>query len=260
MKVTFFEWLFNETINDEIEIRGEYWIIGNEVQFAEGDDNHQGIAIRHVYYNFEHEIQELLLHYGIEDDVREYGEINPASIERLINQVIEEVPESTVMEQLGANKEAFDILLGGGDARSYCMKYEGWIAVRSNSVELYGFNNSIKKKVGEGIQNIIYEEMDLADDEYDPENVYLDLYDNKARKSYNFTLAELLSQETNLASPVVQQTSTYNKSLPLPNDSTENTPQISKSKQSPTNINARKSGLIGPGQQLWRGTSESKIH
>ncbi len=239
---------------DSVEIRGEYWIQDGNVDFADGnigDDNHESIAIRHIFYSYSDNVVSLAeeLELETESDYEGYdGGPDIEAISGLLQMIWEHLTskgmnkqqaEKHILEKLGVNKEAFQVLWGGGDARLYVMKYEGWIAVRENNVEVYGYDEKKKKHLINGIYDILGEENIIA------ENVELSVYDYKTKKNWTTTLADLERPPTLQTN--TPATTTYNKNFIYnPKDSEENkysNPAKSKiPQQKPT----------------WRGTSESR--
>ena len=240
----------------EIKINGEYWIQAGYVNFADGDvgdANHENIAIQHVFYQYAQEIESLAQEYNIEVE-NSYGDSDPEHLMQALNNIHEFLTGQKnindkqawlmIMKELGCNKEAFDVLLGNGDARLYAMKYENWIAVRSNNVELYGYNAQKQKEIVHGIGEILDQE---GHEENDDEEVDLSIYDHKSNKSWNTTLKDL--ENFSLRPQQMPQT-IYNKPLAIANkDQGENIEQKNKSQVNPW----KEKGFD------WRGTSENQL-
>lgn len=250
------------------DIRGEYWIIDGHVDFADGDigdKNHEAIANDYIFNHFSTNVSNLAEELGIEDDTESYGEVDPEKVTTILNNIIEllmtdkgmneQGANAYVMKELQADQEAFVILMGGGDPRFYVIKHWGWIAVRSNNVEIFGYDTSRQKQIAEGIRDILYEEGGHEEPE-----IEVAIYDFKTGKSWYASLAEL--EQPHVTPNVNQQvTTTYNKSFyhgTNPKDEEENKYATqAKSGVNQLNQAAQKQGMVGPGQQLWRGTSES---
>jgi len=249
---------FREYLEDRNEIRGEYWIANGQIDFVDGDIGdvtHEGAAINHIFYNYSHNVGDLAEEFGIDaSHIENHGEPDQEAIAEVLNECFEKNPnEKFFMEKLGVNRECLHILMGGGDAVNYVMVYEQWIAVRSNNIELYGWDDQKRKYLLNGLDEIFDSE---GIEEDNPEQMDFTIFDFKTNKSRYITLADI--QSTIPVVRPVQQLMTKNHSkFNITNkDNTENTPQTNKSNPSPLNVAAQKIGMIGPGQNLWRGTSE----
>jgi hypothetical protein len=270
-----------------MEIRGEYWIEDGHVQFADGDVgdyNHEGYAIMAVVGQYQDEVVDFAEKLGIEDNKRRnYDEPNNLHTQELIVKIYEKLTERTkrpmddsqarsyIMRSIGCNKDAYDILCGSGDGRMYAMEYYGWIAVRSNNVEFYGWDQQKKKQISNGIRDIIYEEDYSASENLDPNEVELWLEDLKNNKTWSTTLAELEEPEIKHSFKTSYPNfypvnAKYNPNSKLgqlmarakdKSDREENKyVKPAKSVIKPWNVAAQKSGV---GSELWRGTSESNL-
>ena len=291
-------WL-NSHMDEEVEIRGEYWVQNGQVDFADGDvgdQNHEGIAIEHVVGKYADDVSSLaddldLSHGSISSD---YGGVDSEAVSKVLWRVYETLttgrdpddedeqkPErepmsgddadAYIVKELGCNADAYRILLGQGDARLYVMKYENWIAIRSHSVDVYGYTDQKRQEIASAVQDVIYEESNMTDDEYDPETVDIDIHDLSNNKYRSMTLAELLTPaavQTNArniddgknaygANGKLKQTST----AMFRQDTAESLPQVRKNKsvQNKWNKAAQDKGVIPPGHELWRGTSEQYV-
>lgn len=255
---TWFEW------DSPNEIRGEYWVEDGFVNFADGDvgdQNHERIAIDRVIGQFADEVNDLAEELEVEhEEVSPYGEVDQEAFQSTLQAIREKLEETMqehqadayIMQQLGCDEPAYAILMGYGEARVYVMEHLGWIAVRSNNIELFGYDGKRQKEIADSIQQILYEE--YGEDETDPSQVELSVYDHKTGKSWYATLQDLEQPEVQ-SRPTQQLTTTYNKPFTNPKDTEENkysNPQPGKI--NPWNTAARKAGL---GSELWRGTSES---
>lgn len=258
----FKEWLKLEWGNPN-DIRGEYWIIDGFIDFADGDvgdRNHEGIAIDHVVGQYTDDVSNLAEELKLPHEIDNYDEVDYEAFINTLGNIREKLEETMseqqadlyIMGELNCNEETYAMLLGFGDPRMYAMKNEGWIAIRSNNVELFGYNNRRQKEIAESVSQILYEEQGV--EESDPSQVELSIYDHKTGKSWYATLQDLEQPEVQ-SRPTQQLTTTYNKPFTNPKDTEENkysNPQPSKI--NPWNTAARKAGL---GSELWRGTSES---
>lgn len=269
-----------------MKIRGEYWIEDGHVQFADGDIgdyNHEGYAIMSVVGQYQDEIIDFAEKLRIENDKTRDGRIYEPDSEltqELMTQIYEKLTERTkrpmdssqaisyIMRTIGCNKDAYDILCGGGDGRMYAMEYYGWIAVRSNNVEFYGWDQQKKNQIANGIRDIINEEDYSASENLDPNEVELWLEDLKNKKTWETTLAELEEPEIKHSFKTAYPgfypvTSKYNPNSKLgllmrnKSDREENKyVKPAKSAIKPWNVAAQKAGV---GSELWRGTSESNL-
>jgi hypothetical protein len=235
-------------------IRGEYWIQESGVDFADGDigeRNHEGIAIEYVVSQYSDAVEELAKRLKIKNKIKnyEYAVEEVIRVLDLAKSSNRKNIESWIINQIGCDVDTYNILLGGGDAREYVMEHYGWIAVRSNNVELYGYTNDKQKQIADGIYQILDEEGIEGD--IDPTQIDLSLFDYKTSKSWYATLADLEQPEV-AARPQQQAMTTYN---PLhatffsPKDREENKyPVPQKSKENPW-----KTAL---GAEPWRVSSE----
>lgn len=253
-------------MTQEVHLRGEYWIQDGHVEFADGnvgDRNHEGIATDAVFSQYENEIVSLAKEYKIEVK-QNYGEYHHEDLINAISEVEEEMSSkglsqgyihAQVLKELGCNKEAFDILNGGGDARLYVMKYENWIAVRSNNIELYGYDETKRKYLANALPNILDDEG--VDESINSDDIEFTMHDLKTNRSSYITLQDIespvMGMRTNqglLSTKTVTPTANY--------VSDENKGIFgNKSVKNKWSAAAQKAGLIPPGHDLWRGTSES---
>jgi hypothetical protein len=250
------------------EIRGEYWIQDGQVDFADGDigdQNHEGIAISAVCHQYSDSIKSLAEDMEINvDKIDHYGEIDSEALSRVLGEIVEKLEEtenmtsqqadSHIMTHLGCNIEAYKILQGGGDGRLYAMKYLDWIAVRSNNIELYGYDESKRNYLHSGLNEIL--DSEGIDEDVPPEEIEFSLYDHKTHRSSYISMADIENPHINMSS---NQNFYTTKNPSLPNKSSEENKDQNPQKSVPNNWNltAQNVGVIGPGQSLWRGTSES---
>ena len=208
-------------------IRGEYWIQDGHVDFADGDvgdQNHEMIALNSIASDYIDEIYDYAQELGIdtenfdmydENQFATVGELLQAIHYALLEKRIDSVKISEVIiNKLNINAEIYKMLGSGGDARLYVMKHKGWIAVRSDNIELFGYDANKKKQLASGLEDIldqegIYEE--IPDDQLE-----FNLYDHKTNRSSNVTLADI--KNTNVFRPQQLPSTTYNRPLFLPKD------------------------------------------
>ena len=223
------------------KIRGEYWIQDGWVDFADGDVGdmgHEAIATNHFANKHIDEIINLAENLGVdlsnrygrfvrneEYPVSDTHDIRNKIVEAVENQQIEwDLPEGVdatdsvneyLQKYLNVDDDEYACVFGDGDARTLVMEKEGWIAVRSNNVEVYGFDNEKRGYLLRGIDDILEQEKQREADVPD-ESVELFLYDHKTKRSWDATLAEL--RNTTGFRPVTLPQTTYNKPMFVPPD------------------------------------------
>lgn len=262
-----------------MKITGEYWIEsdGNGT-YADGDEGHDAIAIRHVLYKFGDKIVDVAESRGIDtSEISNYDGYDPTEIADLIDQIVGwATPQSrslqaagkanpsadsaALMQAIGANIDAYKILRGFGNAPLYVMMYENWIAVRSMNIELYGYDERKRKILLNGLEDIFNQEGNYEEDLSDLE---FEIYDHKTNRASNLTFADIENpapvlrpqqMPTNTAGDRRFQWATSDTTENLPKKHTDSAPKVAPYKW---NAVAQKEKITGPGQELWRGTSES---
>lgn len=252
-------------MTQEIHLRGEYWIQDGHVEFADGnvsDNNHESIAIDSVFRSYENNVVSLAEEYGIEID-RNYGDYHSEDMTNAIYEIEEHLQSQGMSEQqirqhiikeLGCNNEAFEILCGGGNARLYAMKYENWIAIRQDNIELYGYDETKRRYLADGIPEILHDEG--IDDDVDAKDIEFTMHDLKTNRSNHLTLQDI-------ENPVVGMRTNQNLlSTKSPNHgmnalSDENKGMFNaKSVKNQWTTAAQQAKVIPPGHDLWRNTSE----
>jgi hypothetical protein len=237
------------------EIRGEYWINGGHVEFADGDVgdmNHEAIAGQHVLSEFVDNIQDLAKELGINRNLHRFGEIDAEEVKEALADIHEALHDKIpninqyMMQHIGCNEAAYDILWGGGDPREYVMEHEGWIAIRGMNIELFGYNEEKRKQLLWGLSEILGDEG--IEDDVPAEEIEFWLSDHKTNRSHHTTLAEL-EQPIALRSNVMVQ-SVKKVAIPTPEK-----PKVPMVKNKWTKA-AQDANIIPPGHDLWRGTSE----
>lgn len=249
------------------KIRNDYWLVGNNILDANADDlrkadkveyerwmEHKGEAINHVVSQFTDKIETLAREVGVtEDDEHEFDSFgsDPSlsfdRIEAIINKLKQKMPEAQIkafiMSKLGVNELAYEVLTLQGDAKDYVIRYDNWILIRQNNVELYGYDMQKQKVLDRGLEVIKGRER-IAVSEKD---LHLAIHDFKTGRSWYATEEDIL-HPTVLARPQQNPATTYNFStfhLTNPKDTEENkysNPQKSK-----------------VGISNWRGTSECNM-
>lgn len=255
-------------MHGEVEINGEYWIQNGSVDYADGDigdQNHESIAIQSVVHQYADEIADLAEEQGLGENIRRnfgWDDLDSEAVARVLGEIVEKIAEeknisekeadAEVMQHLGCNRDAYMILQGGGDARLYCMVYENWIAVRGHNIELYGYDETKRRYLQSGIGDIL--ESEGVDDDVPPEEIEFTLYDHKTKRSSYVSLADIENP-----APVMRTSQPLMsvKKVTPPKDSEENKyQQPSVSVKNKWTKAAQDQGVIPPGHDLWRGTSE----
>lgn len=222
------------------EIRGEYWIIDGTVEFADGDSgdkNHEMIAYEHIAHSHLHSIYNFTVSLGINVPSLssiEYSEEASGSVHDLLTvikktlfsqkdpnnpnlplfkndaEIIKHIKHGT-----GIDEEALRLLMQGVffgaslDPRVYVMKKYGWIVLRNNNVELYGYNDQKRRETIHGVEDALEQEgIEESDEE-----IELSIYDHKTKRSWDSTLSDLKSGG---ARAVTSPSTTYNKPLMVP--------------------------------------------
>lgn len=206
------------------KVRGEYWVVDGRADFADGDigdKNHEMIALDSIASDH----LDALLDYAEElgADTEEIGihdepfttasELMDAIHSALIERGVASVKVSEwIIKRLQTNMETYKLLGGGGDARLYVMKNKGWVAVRSNNIELFGYNQDKRREIISGIEDIL----DQEGVEESDEEIEFNLYDHKTGRSAYLTLADMRGE--NQMRPQTLPTTTYNRPLFVPPD------------------------------------------
>lgn len=225
------------------EITGEYWISDGWVDFADGDvgdKNHEMIAINHFASKYVDELIDLAhdLEVDLENDniyktssgrgFLRNEEYPAGDCEAIRNKIISSIenkeidwnlPEGVLVEDsvdeyiqktLKIDDEEFSCIFGNCDARQIIMKREGWIAVRNNNIELYGYNDQKRKEIINGIESILDQEgIEEADEE-----IELYIYDYKTGRSWDLPLSDPKTPVG--AKTTTIPNTTYNKPIFIP--------------------------------------------
>lgn len=245
------------------KISGEYWINNyGGIQYADGnigDMNHEMIAYQHIIEKFIGELVSFANELGISTEgIDEYEAVNdPSIISKLLDEITEKLKANNepdidkyIMRQISAHRDAYKILKERGDPTLYMMQYEGWIAVRSMNIELYGYNEKKRQSLARGIGEIMDDEgiEQLSED--------FNFYDLKTHKQTYLSLEDI-EQPQIMMRPTNNISSVGHTKFNDPSDEIENLKNKNKSLPNKWNQQAQKVKMVGPGQQLWRGTSES---
>lgn len=247
-------------------IRGEYWIVDGSVDFADGDVgdfNHESIATQHVFSKWADSVANIAEEYGIETDFDGHDGVDCYAVSDAIEEILEVLREThgdncdtVLMQELGIDQPAYLVISGYNNAAyDYVMMYEGWIALRGTNVDLYGYDQKKSKSLFDGIEEIVYEE---GIDQREAQELEFQISDHKTNKYYYITYEEITNPQPAMKMQQPVNTKGDRRFTATSRDEEENKYSIhSKSKPKPINLAAQQQGIITPGQQLWRGTSES---
>lgn len=236
------------------KIRGEYWIQDGRVDFADGDlgdQNHEMVALNHVASEHIDNLLDYAEELGVgTEEFDRYGESPWGTASEILNAIFQALLErgvasvkisESIIKRLGIKMEVYKMLGGSGDPRLYVMKNEGWIAVRSNNIELFGYDANKKRQLVQGLEDILDEEgIEEPDDQ-----IEFSVFDQKTKRSFEATLADI-KNTSSFARPQQLPNTTYNKPLFIPAD--RNSPMGSQSPKT-----------IGIQQRQAMQTSEGKI-
>jgi len=208
------------------KIRGEYWIQDGRVEFADGDvgdQNHEMVALNSIAADHLDSLMDYAEELNIDKEELGGMDDDPSqTVHHLLQAIYYTLLESGVspvkiseliIKKLGINMEVYKLLGGGGDARLYVMKHDGWIAVRSNNIELFGYDANNKKQISNGIEEIL----DQEGIEEPDEEIEFSVYDHKTNRSFDATLADIKNTNS-FARPQQLPNTTYNKPLFVPAD------------------------------------------
>jgi hypothetical protein len=249
-------------------IRGEYWINDGYADFADGDVgdmNHEGKAIQYLAGKHVDNIINIAADLGVELDHYRNEEYPSGDIEEIRKNLIDAVENKEIewdlpdgveasdsvdhylQQQLGIGDEEYSTVLGYGAASLYCMEHEGWIAVRSNNVEFYGYDENKRKEIVRGIDDVLTQELIEEPDE----QIELYLYDYKTKRSWDATLAEL--RNTSGVRPNTLPNTTYNTPFFLP---TKNIGP--KGSESPRYVDAQTRSLASTSENVHESNNPRK--
>jgi hypothetical protein len=190
-------------------IRGEYWIHGYDVEYADGDVadfNHESIATNYIAENHLEKIISLAESLEIDTSrVSQYNEYPGSLAYDLLDKIykfyLDDVDDSghsrfssyqqisnEIAKNLGIDLETLNIIHGKGNSTLYVMQHENWVAVRGNNIEYYGLNQSKLKGIAVGISEILHQE-----EIYDDQDIEFSMYDHKTKRSFDIGFKELES-------------------------------------------------------------------
>lgn len=223
------------------KIRGEYWIVDGRVDFADGDvgdQNHEMVALNSVASEHLTAIHNCATDMGLERvpsiaSMEDEPLQSAQSLLELVEEKLFSTPDpnnenlplhrdqnavrNVLAKKCGIDMETLALIMQDKtsvDPRLYVMKRGGWIAVRDNNAELFGYDQKKRKELADGLDEILEQEGIEEPDE----EVEVSVYDHKTKRSFDLTLADLRGE-----SPMRPQTlpnTTYNKPLFVPPEKT----------------------------------------
>lgn len=222
-------------------IRGEYWIVDGRVDFADGDvgdQNHEMIALNSVASEHLAAIHDCATELGLEripslasmedEPLQSAQSLLELAEERLFSMTDpgdENLPlhrdQNSIRRALagkcGMDMETLALVMqdkGSVDPRLYVMRREGWIAVRDNNAEMFGYDQRKSKELADGLDEILEQEGVEEPDE----EVEVSVYDHKTGRSFDLTLADLKGGSS--MRPQTLPNTTYNRPLFVPPEKT----------------------------------------
>lgn len=114
--------------------RGEFWLIGGQAMFADGDIgdvNHEGMVI-----------DTILSQYDLDN-------MNMIDLEQ--KALDENKDRDTYLRELGMTDAELDVVRGLTDAREYGLQHLGWIRVVNDCVQTQTLNTSIMNDIANGL-------------------------------------------------------------------------------------------------------------
>lgn len=229
----------------EIQIKGEYWIIDGDIQFAdisEGDFSHVSYAKYYFAYAIKDKVFEYvrILQAELNDrpkypmDISELeikDEVDFEEISDLVDTIIYNLNYhfklsnyasiQTFCDNTEIKIETFNTFFEGGDVTLYFMK-RGWIALRGMNIEVYGWDERRRKSLDQGLSQIWTEE--YLPDRFEPSEVEFVLEDLKSNKSTYITLADI-ENPIGMKMNIPAQTKGDRRFNYVAPDTTENLPQ-----------------------------------
>lgn len=211
------------------KIRGEYWIVDGRADFADGDvgdQNHEMIALNSVaadhlgaIYNYARDVglDRLPSLASLEDEPLQSCQSLLKLLEGRLG--AEHGDENRIRQALSAgceiDPETLSLIMqdrNSVDPRLYVMRRYGWIAVRSNNIEVFGYDQNKRREIVSGVEEILDQEgIEEPDDE-----IEFSLYDHKTGRSSELTLADMKGE--NQMRPQTLPTTTYNRPMFVPAD------------------------------------------
>lgn len=190
------------------DVRGEYWINDNGVEFADGDVgdmNHEGFAIQHAASRILD-----LFHADSSEEFYDEDTLRDAIISALNEDGIEADKTDWVKraeEYIKANVppaeharvlDEFETARGQGDARDTAVKHWGWVWVRGNDASTWTLTRDDMHNIAEGYREILDQE---GHDGPEADETEISIHVASTGKRVHMTLAELESGRTPSVDP-----------------------------------------------------------
>jgi flagellar hook-associated protein FlgK len=167
------------TLERRAELRGEFWLIGGQAAFADGDVgdfNHEGMVIQQLMAELADDVNTEI---GSRMDT-EYADLTKIEyeIEKYLDSEVDKDDTETphperdkihefILETIGYDKDKFDVLLGNVDARDYGLKHLGWVRVKTNEIQTWQLTPEEMKDIARGLADAYNE--DVESDTYNIE-------------------------------------------------------------------------------------------
>lgn len=160
------------TLQRQAELRGEFWLIGGQAVFADGDVgdmNHEGMVIQQMLGELVDEVNSEI-GSRISEDYPDLTEIEH-EIEKYLDKDVDKDDTETphperdqihefILETIGFDKDKFDVVLGRVDARDYGLKNLGWVRVKQENVQTYTLTPEQMKEIARGLYDAYNEEIE----------------------------------------------------------------------------------------------------
>jgi hypothetical protein len=154
------------TLQRESELRGEFWLIGGQAVFADGDVgdiNHEGLVIQQMLGELVDEVNSEI-GSQIDAEIAELATVEHEIYKYLSQESEENVDadqvEEFILETIGFDKDKFDVVLGKVDARDYGLKNLGWVRVKQENVQTYTLTPEQMKDIARGLADAYNDEVD----------------------------------------------------------------------------------------------------
>lgn len=204
----------SQKISYSPDVKGEYWITDNGVDFADGDvgdTNHEMHAVRHAaqhildlfaadsdeeFYD-ENMFRDAIIKSLNEDD--EEGKADKHNWEKLAENYLKaHVPA----DKLDQTLEEFETARGQGDARDTAVKHWGWVWVRGNHASTWTLTKDDMKNIADGYSEIAEQEgLEELEGYEGLENMEISIHVGSTGRRVTMTLGELESGRTPSVDP-----------------------------------------------------------
>lgn len=118
--------IFNKELSKIAYIRGEWWIIDGNAEFADDNTNHSGIVLDHILSN-----------HDIDPDRFDLSKVN----------------DKILLEQ-GISQEEIDYIFDRKDPREYGLEKLGWKRVHGNNIQTQTLTSEDLKSIENGLYDI----------------------------------------------------------------------------------------------------------